>query len=214
MEKKTDRLCEGCDVIVALWHFARASVMATLRHLLLLFCQAALVWSSPALFVGSPACCHPFWCLLASVSCDSCCLAFFDRELLMGIYEKGFERPSPIQEEAIPIVLQGRNLLARAKNGTGKTAAFIIPCIEKTDVKRNHIQVSLSRSWRRPQEAINISLVFVVVPSFVSGHVRQIPRYWVHQSAREVYYRLGVEELSSNCPYSATSMVLPSILCA
>lgn len=62
----------------------------------------------------------------------------------MGIYEKGFERPSPIQEEAIPIVLQGRNLLARAKNGTGKTAAFIIPCIEKTDVKRNHIQVSKS----------------------------------------------------------------------
>lgn len=59
----------------------------------------------------------------------------------MGIYEKGFERPSPIQEEAIPILLQGRNLLARAKNGTGKTAAFIIPCIEKTDVKRNHIQV-------------------------------------------------------------------------
>lgn len=59
----------------------------------------------------------------------------------MGIYEKGFERPSPIQEEAIPIVLQGRNLLARAKNGTGKTAAFIIPCIEKTDVKRNYIQV-------------------------------------------------------------------------
>lgn len=59
----------------------------------------------------------------------------------MGIYEKGFERPSPIQEEAIPIVLQGRNLLARAKNGTGKTAAFIIPCIEKTDAKRNHIQV-------------------------------------------------------------------------
>lgn len=59
----------------------------------------------------------------------------------MGIYEKGFERPSPIQEEAIPILLQGRNLLARAKNGTGKTAAFIIPCIEKTDVKRNYIQV-------------------------------------------------------------------------
>lgn len=71
----------------------------------------------------------------------------------MGIYEKGFERPSPIQEEAIPIVLQGRNLLARAKNGTGKTAAFIIPCIEKTDVKRNHIQVSKydkrSRNHRR-----------------------------------------------------------------
>ena len=58
----------------------------------------------------------------------------------MGIFEKGFERPSPIQEEAIPIILAGRNVLARAKNGTGKTAAFIIPCLEKTDVNQNHIQ--------------------------------------------------------------------------
>ena len=56
---------------------------------------------------------------------------FLKRELLMGIFEKGFERPSPIQEEAIPIILQNRNVLARAKNGTGKTAAYIIPCLEK-----------------------------------------------------------------------------------
>ncbi len=42
------------------------------------------------------------------------------RELLMGIYEKGFEKPSPIQEESIPIALTGRDILARAKNGTGK----------------------------------------------------------------------------------------------
>ena len=65
---------------------------------------------------------------------------FLKRELLMGIFEKGFEKPSPIQEEAIPIILQNRNVLARAKNGTGKTAAFIIPCLEKTDTSKNHIQ--------------------------------------------------------------------------
>merc|ERR1711881_631124 len=59
------------------------------------------------------------------------------RELLMGIFEKGFEKPSPIQEEAIPVILAGRDVLARAKNGTGKTAAFIIPCIEKVDVSIN-----------------------------------------------------------------------------
>ena len=59
----------------------------------------------------------------------------------MGIFEKGFERPSPIQEEAIPIILQNRNVLARAKNGTGKTAAYIIPCLEKTDTSKNEIQV-------------------------------------------------------------------------
>ena len=66
---------------------------------------------------------------------------FLKRELLMGIFEKGFERPSPVQERAIPIILQNRNVLARAKNGTGKTAAFIIPCLEKTDPVHKHTQV-------------------------------------------------------------------------
>jgi len=66
---------------------------------------------------------------------------YLKRELLMGIYEKGFEKPSPIQEEAIPIALAGRDILARAKNGTGKTAAFIIPSLEKTDTSKNYIQV-------------------------------------------------------------------------
>ncbi|KAK1684324.1 hypothetical protein QYE76_045172 [Lolium multiflorum] len=66
---------------------------------------------------------------------------FLKRELLMGIYEKGFERPSPIQEESIPIALTGSNILARAKNGTGKTAAFCIPALEKIDQDKNAIQV-------------------------------------------------------------------------
>lgn len=58
----------------------------------------------------------------------------------MGIYEKGFERPSPIQEESIPIALTGSDILARAKNGTGKTAAFCIPALEKIDQDNNVIQ--------------------------------------------------------------------------
>lgn len=62
------------------------------------------------------------------------------RELLMGIFEKGFEKPSPIQEESIPIALAGRDVLARAKNGTGKTAAYLIPVLEKLDVTSNSIQ--------------------------------------------------------------------------
>ena len=58
----------------------------------------------------------------------------------MGIYEKGFEKPSPIQEESIPVALAGRDILARAKNGTGKTAAFTIPILQKIDTSQNHIQ--------------------------------------------------------------------------
>eukprot|EP01135_Chromosphaera_perkinsii_P008779 Nk52_evm1s1458 gene=Nk52_evmTU1s1458 len=65
---------------------------------------------------------------------------YLKRELLMGIFEKGYERPSPIQEESIPIVLAGRDILARAKNGTGKTAAYLIPTLEKIDTNKNFIQ--------------------------------------------------------------------------
>ena len=68
---------------------------------------------------------------------------YLKRELLMGIYEKGFEQPSPIQEESIPIALTGRDILARAKNGTGKTAAFCIPVLERIDSSKNFIQAAL-----------------------------------------------------------------------
>lgn len=65
---------------------------------------------------------------------------YLKRELLMGIYEKGFEAPSPIQEQAIPEILLNRDVLARAKNGTGKTASFLIPALEKVDPSKSHIQ--------------------------------------------------------------------------
>jgi len=63
-----------------------------------------------------------------------------DRRLLMGIYEKGWETPSPIQEESIPISLSGRDVLARAKNGTGKSGAYLIPLLERCDISKNLIQ--------------------------------------------------------------------------
>lgn len=48
------------------------------------------------------------------------------RELLMGIYEKGWERPSPVQDASIPAAVSGKDILARAKNGTGK---FLFCCL-------------------------------------------------------------------------------------
>lgn len=63
-----------------------------------------------------------------------------EKKVLMGLLEMGFIQPSPIQEKAIPLLLMGKNLLARAKNGTGKTAAYLIPCLNKMDPKKKHIQ--------------------------------------------------------------------------
>jgi ATP-dependent RNA helicase DDX6/DHH1 len=62
------------------------------------------------------------------------------RDLLMGIFEKGWEKPSPVQEESIPIALSGRDIVARAKNGTGKTGAYTIPILEQIDPSKDTIQ--------------------------------------------------------------------------
>lgn len=61
-------------------------------------------------------------------------------ELLKGIYEKGYENPSPVQEEVIPIALAGKDIIARAKNGTGKTGSYVIPMLEKLDTSKNYVQ--------------------------------------------------------------------------
>jgi ATP-dependent RNA helicase DDX6/DHH1 len=65
---------------------------------------------------------------------------YIKRELMMGIFEAGFDKPSPIQEETIPVALTGRDILARAKNGTGKTAAFVIPTLERINPKSSKTQ--------------------------------------------------------------------------
>lgn len=82
---------------------------------------------------------------------------YLKRELLMGIFEAGYERPSPIQEEAIPIALVGRDILARAKNGTGKTAAFVIPTLEKINPQKKKIQALILVPTR--ELALQTSLV-------------------------------------------------------
>ncbi|CAD5226675.1 unnamed protein product [Bursaphelenchus xylophilus] len=62
------------------------------------------------------------------------------RDLLKGIFEKGWDKPSPIQESTIKAAMSGQDILARAKNGTGKTGAYCIPVIEKINPGLNAIQ--------------------------------------------------------------------------
>jgi ATP-dependent RNA helicase RhlE len=57
----------------------------------------------------------------------------FNPNINAAIRAAGFTRPTPIQKEAIPLVLQGRDLLGLAQTGTGKTAAFLLPILQKLE---------------------------------------------------------------------------------
>lgn len=57
--------------------------------------------------------------------------------LLRAITEKGYETPTPIQASTIPIVLSGRDLMGCAQTGTGKTAAFALPLLDRVFAKKN-----------------------------------------------------------------------------
>jgi superfamily II DNA/RNA helicase len=54
----------------------------------------------------------------------------FDPDLMEGISAMGFETPTPIQEQAIPAILSGKDMIGSAQTGTGKTAAFLLPVIQ------------------------------------------------------------------------------------
>ncbi len=54
-----------------------------------------------------------------------------DRRLLKGIHDLGFIRPTPIQAQAIPAILAGRDVIGCAQTGTGKTAAFVLPILNR-----------------------------------------------------------------------------------
>ena len=57
--------------------------------------------------------------------------------LLKAVQEEGYDTPTPIQAQAIPIVLSGADLLAGAQTGTGKTAAFVLPMLHKLSMSRS-----------------------------------------------------------------------------
>ncbi len=80
-----------------------------------------------------------------------------DSVLKRNIKSKGFTIPTPIQDQAIPHILQGKDLLGIANTGTGKTAAFLIPLIQKVIKDRNK-KVLIITPTRELAEQINDEL--------------------------------------------------------
>mgnify|MGYP000622085280 CR=1 FL=1 len=63
-------------------------------------------------------------------------------DLLAAVADQGYHTPSPIQAQAIPAVLSGRDVMAAAQTGTGKTAGFTLPLLERLRAESTVIELS------------------------------------------------------------------------
>lgn len=83
--------------------------------------------------------------------------------LLRAIKKTGYTKPTPIQQKAIPVILQGRDVLAAAQTGTGKTAGFTLPMLQllagKTNNKRNSTRALILTPTRELAAQIQDSIV-------------------------------------------------------
>ncbi|HMW96877.1 MAG TPA: DEAD/DEAH box helicase, partial [Flavobacteriales bacterium] len=71
-----------------------------------------------------------------------------------ALQAEGYSTPTPIQAQSIPYLLEGRDLLGCAQTGTGKTAAFAIPLIQRLSTSIQAVDAPASRGARRPIKAL------------------------------------------------------------
>ncbi len=90
-----------------------------------------------------------------------------DKSLLKILDEVGYESPSPIQAQTIPLLLDGRDIIGQAQTGTGKTAAFALPLISSLDLKQKDPQVLVLAPTR--ELAIQVAEAFQKYATYMKG---------------------------------------------
>lgn len=97
-----------------------------------------------------------------------------DERILRAVGEMGFEQMTPIQAQAIPVMMEGRDVIGQAQTGTGKTAAFGIPLLQKVDPDSKHLQVLVLCPTR--ELAIQAALELRNLAKFMHG-IKVLPIY-------------------------------------
>ncbi|EMG12025.1 DEAD/DEAH box helicase [Leptospira interrogans serovar Grippotyphosa str. LT2186] len=104
-------------------------------------------------------------------------------EIQNAILEMGFEEASPIQSEAIPVILKGKDIIGHAQTGTGKTAAFAIPTIELLEVESKHLQALILCPTR--ELVIQVSEQFRKLIKY-KGNFEVVPIYGGQEIERQL----------------------------
>jgi ATP-dependent RNA helicase DeaD len=93
--------------------------------------------------------------------------------VLRALADVGYEAPSPIQSQTIPVLLSGKDMLGQAQTGTGKTAAFALPALSRIDLSRHEPQVLVLVPTR--ELALQVSEAFLRYAAHLKGfHVLPI----------------------------------------
>ncbi|MDQ2746886.1 MAG: DEAD/DEAH box helicase [Acidobacteriota bacterium] len=112
-------------------------------------------------------------------------------ELNKAISDLGYEIPSPIQAKTIPLLLEGNDIIGQAQTGTGKTAAFALPTLQRIDTTTSKIQALVLTPTR--ELAIQVAEAFHSYAKHL-GRVRVLPVYGGQSISQQIrHLRSGVQ---------------------
>lgn len=97
----------------------------------------------------------------------------FSSLLYSAIKNAGYKTPTDVQQEAIPVILDGKDVLARAETGSGKTAAFALPLLENLLRKRKPSQHSFKQNATKGVANNNVSIVVLVPTRELTIQIRE-----------------------------------------
>lgn len=96
----------------------------------------------------------------------------FNQALLQTLHENAYEHPTLIQEQVIPLVLEGKDVVARAQTGSGKTASFVLPIIEKLIVLKSEGKPKIKVLVLTPTRELSVQVAQTFILFFESLHVK------------------------------------------
>ncbi len=112
-------------------------------------------------------------------------------ELTKAISELGYEIPSPIQQKTIPLLLEGKDIIGQAQTGTGKTAAFALPVLQRIDTTTSRVQALVLTPTR--ELAIQVAEAFHSYAKHL-GRIRVLPIYGGQSIVQQFkHLRAGVQ---------------------
>lgn len=113
-----------------------------------------------------------------------------DERILRAVKEMGFEKFSPIQEQAIPCLLNGEDMIGQAQTGTGKTAAFGIPVLQKVDPELRKLQAIILCPTR--ELAIQAAEELRKIAKYMHG-IKVLPVYGGQEIGKQIMGLKGTQ---------------------